>query len=193
MCNTWYTTRKRSLAVSVTKIINQLLLDFSNCDAGVRIGDTLYNSMAYADDITLFSTNVQDLQNLIVQHVCVAYSKRWKFKFRVEKSKCMIVGKCWLYQDPKWRLGDKCLCNEESLNILGIVFNRGGNNASHVTNRLTQCRQSFYGLGNAGILYPGATPDVPAYLYKCVCQPTLTYGLKCMGSTAIQMRRLESA
>ena len=85
--------------------INQLLLDLNNCDAGVRIGDTLYNYMAYADDITLFSTNVQDLQSLI--DVCDAYSKRWKFKFGVEKSKCMIVGKCPLYQDPKWRLGDK--------------------------------------------------------------------------------------
>ena len=105
----------------------------------------------------------------------------------------MIVGKCPLYQDPKWRLGDKCLCNEESLNILGNVFNQGGNNASHVTNRLTKCRQSFYGLGNAGMLYPGATPGVQAYLYKCICQPTLTYGLECMGSTAIQRRRLESA
>ena len=43
------------------------------------------------------------------------------------------------------------------------------------------------------MLYPGATPDIQAYLYKCICQPTLTYGLECMGSTAIQMRRLESA
>ena len=51
--------------------INQLLLDLNNCDADIRIGDTLYNSMAYADDITLFSTNVRDLQNLI--DVCVAY------------------------------------------------------------------------------------------------------------------------
>ena len=100
----------------------------------------------------------------------------------------MIVGKCSLYQDPKWRLGDKCLCNEESV----TVFNRGGNNASHVTNRLTKCRQSFYGLGSAGMLYPGATPDVQAYLYKCICQPTLTYGLECMSSTALQLRRLES-
>ena len=69
------------------------------------------------------------------------------------------------------------------------MFNRGGNNASHVTNRLTKCRQSCYGLGSAGMLYPG---DVQAYLYKCICQPTLTYGLECMSSTAIQMRRLES-
>ena len=103
--------------------INQLLLDMNNCDASVRIGDTLYNDMAYADDITLFATNVQDLQNLI--DVCVAYSKRWRFKFAVEKSKCVIVGKCSLYQNPKWRFGDKRLCNEESLNILGNVFNRG--------------------------------------------------------------------
>ncbi|KAK2153170.1 hypothetical protein NP493_2338g00000 [Ridgeia piscesae] len=122
--------------------------------------------MAYADDITLFSTNVQDLHNLI--DVCVAYSKRWRFKFGVEKSKVTIVEKCSLYQDLKWRLGDK------SLNILGNVFNRGGNNASHVTNRLTKCRQSLYVLRSAGMLYPGATPDVQAYLYKCICQPTLT-------------------
>ena len=59
-----------------------------------------------------------------------------------------------LYQDPKWRFGDKCLCNEESVNRLGNVFNRGGNNASHVTNRLTKCRQIFYGLGNAGMFIP---------------------------------------
>ena len=64
--------------------ISQLLLDLNNCDAGVRIGDTLYNSMAYADDITLFSTNVQDLQNLT--DVCFAYSKRWIFKFGVENA-----------------------------------------------------------------------------------------------------------
>ena len=72
------------------------------------------------------------------------------------------------------------------------MFNRGGYYASPVTNRLTKCRQSFYGLGNAGMLYPGAISDIQAYLYKCRCQPTLTYGLECMSSTAIQMRRLES-
>ena len=45
--------------------INQLLLDLNDCDVGVRIGDMLYNSMAYADDITVFSTNDKDLQCLI--------------------------------------------------------------------------------------------------------------------------------
>ena len=44
------------------------------------------------------------------------------------------------------------------------MFNRDGNIASHVTNGLTKCRQSFYGLGGAGILYTEATPDVQAYV-----------------------------
>ena len=83
--------------------INQLLLDLINCAAGVTIIDMLYNYMAYSDNITLFSTHFQ---------VCVAYSKMWKFKSGVKKSKCMIVGKCPLYQEPKWKLRDKCLCNE---------------------------------------------------------------------------------
>ena len=117
----------------------------------------------------------QQMFKIYRTYVCVVYSKRWIFKYGVAKSKCMIVGKCSLYQDPKWRLGDKCLCNEESLNILGNVFNRGGNNASYVTNRLTKCRVIFE-LCNAGMLYPGGTPDVQAYLYKCICQSTLTYG-----------------
>ena len=84
--------------------INQLLLDLNNCDACVRIGDTLYNYMVYADDITLFSTNVQYLQNLID-----VYSERLIFKFEVEKSKCKIVGKCPLYQEPQLRLGEICI------------------------------------------------------------------------------------
>ena len=61
--------------------INHLLHSLNNSDAGVRIGDTLYNYMAYAADITLFSTHVQEQKNLI--YVCVAFSKRWRFKFGV--------------------------------------------------------------------------------------------------------------
>ena len=72
------------------------------------------------------------------------------------------------------------------------MFNGDGNNASHVTSRLTKYRQSFYALGSASMLYPGATLDVQVYLYKCLCQPKLTYGLVCKSSFTIQKGRLES-
>ena len=53
--------------------INQLLLDLNDCDVGVQIGDVLYNSMAYADDITVFSTNAKYLKRLI--DMCTMYSE----------------------------------------------------------------------------------------------------------------------
>ena len=162
MYNSWYDKGPFSRRFCLTVV----LISFYNCDADIRIGDTLYNDMAYADDITLFSTNVQDLKNLI--DICVAYNTMWKFKFGVDNSKRMIVGKCSLYQAPKWRLEDKCRCNEESLIILGNVFNRDGNNG---TNRLTKCRQLFYVLGSASMLYPGVIPDVQAHFINAYVNP----------------------
>jgi len=37
----------------------------NNYDADVRLGDILYHWKTCADDITLFSTNVQDIQDLV--------------------------------------------------------------------------------------------------------------------------------
>ena len=170
--------------------INQLLLDLNDCDIGVRIGDVLYNSMAYADDITIFSTNAKGLQCLI--DMCTMYSDRWRFKYGIEKSKCMIIGKSPFTCEPVWRLNDVSLRNVETMEILGNVFNSKGNNTSHVDNRLNKCRQSFYGLNSLGMSYPGAAPEVQAHLYKSICQPVLTYAMECMSYSKDQFRRMES-
>ena len=104
----------------------------------------------------------------------------------------MIIGKSPFTHEPTWRLNDCILNNVNKLEILGNVFNQYGNSSDHVNNRIAKSRQTFYGLSSAGITYPGASPDVQACLYKCICQSTLTYGLECMPNSAVQMRRLES-
>ena len=78
------------------------------------------------------------------------------------------------------------------LEISGNVFNQDSNSSDHVNNIIAKSRQSFYGLSSAGIIYPGASADVQACLYKCICQSTLTYGLECMQNSTVQMRRLSS-
>ena len=132
--------------------------------------------MAYADDITVFSTNAKDLQRLI--DMCTMYSDRWRFKY----------GTC----EPVWRLNDVSLRNVETIEILGNVFNSKGNNTSHVDNRINKCRQSFYSLNSLGMSYHGAAPEVQAHLYKSICQPVLTYGMECMSYSKYQYRRMES-
>ncbi len=72
--------------------INHLLVTLQNTDLGVMIGNSMYNSFAYADDVSLFCLSIPGLQKLI--DICVQYCLRWRFNFNQEKSKCMIVGKC---------------------------------------------------------------------------------------------------
>ena len=52
--------------------INDLLIDLSTSDHGVRIGSNKFESFAYADDINLFSATVPGLQKMIDK--CLVYS-----------------------------------------------------------------------------------------------------------------------
>ena len=114
--------------------------------------------MAYADDITLFATNVKGVQCMID-----TYSNRWRFRYGVEKSKCMVIGKSPFTCEPLWRLNNVVLRNVDSIEILGNVFNSKCNSTNHVDIRVQKCRQSFFGL--TGVFYSGAPPEVQAYNY----------------------------
>ncbi len=155
------------------------------------IGNSMYNSFAYADDVSLFCLSIPGLQKLI--DICVQYSLRWRFNFNQKKSKCMIVGKCPFICEPHWYMKDNELCNVDKLEILGNIFNTNGSCIDHVNNRIAKCRQSFYGLSPAGILYPGAPTDVQSYLFKHICQPTLIYGTDCMNVTDTELSKLDSS
>ena len=85
-------------------------------DTGVRVGNSLFKSFAYADDITLFNPTVTGLQKLI--DVCNSYSKKWRFTFGIKKSKCMISNRTPFACQPKWLLGNQPIQIVDNLNIL---------------------------------------------------------------------------
>jgi hypothetical protein len=158
--------------------IDGLLNELNSKNIGVNIGGKIYNTFAYADDITVFCTSIPGLQSLL--DTCVDYSLRWRFKYNKDKTKCVIIGKTKFISEPTWYVNGQSLENVNSIEILGNIFDNQGSCNGHVENRIKKCRQSFYNLQPAGILYPGASADVQSYLYKHVCQPSLTYGLDCM-------------
>ena len=64
----------------------------------------------------------------------------------------MTIGKKYFREDHTWHLGPNIqLVNGNSLEILGVSYNAGGTNTDHVTNRISKCRQSFYGLRDSGM------------------------------------------
>ncbi len=72
------------------------------------------------------------------------------------------------------------LANVSRLEILGNIFNDDGACTDHVGHPANKCRHSFYSLSPVGIVYSGGSVYVQSYLYKHICQPSLTYGLECI-------------
>ena len=70
--------------------MNELLEELKKLNSGLCIGDVKLKSFVYADNVSLFSSTVTGLQNLV--DACYYYSKKWRFNFGIEKAKCMTVG-----------------------------------------------------------------------------------------------------
>ena len=118
--------------------IDELLRQLSIINSGVQIGDHKFNSLAYADDISLFSVTTSGLQSLI--DCCSQYANEWRISFGIQRSKCMVVGKPILRQEPKFYLGQYIMKNEKSLEILGVTFNTHGSAETHVHNKISSSR-----------------------------------------------------
>jgi hypothetical protein len=154
--------------------INDLLIGLRTDSSGVAIGNLKFNSFTYADDVTVYSTSATGLQMLIDR--CYMYSQKWRFKFGIKKTKCIVIGKNILKCEPEWFLGTLKISKEQQIEILGTTFTCKYNYNDHVDNRIRKCRQAYYSLTKCGMAYPGATADVKSYLWKSICAPVLMYG-----------------
>ena len=54
-----------SLIALFNMFLSELLYELDDINNGLRVGDQLYNSFAYADDVSLFASTVSGLQELI--------------------------------------------------------------------------------------------------------------------------------
>ena len=156
----------------------ELLKLLHNCETGIRIGDQLYNSFAYADDVSLISSTVPGLQKLI--DICTDYSSHWRFNFGLNKTKCMPVGKsakCFV-SDPVWHLKGVPIETVKNIEILGVNFTSTVKYDDHIQTRIQKCKRSVYSMSNVGMPYPGLNTNSKVHLFKTICQPTLMYGVE---------------
>jgi len=168
--------------------IDDLLQELGDSSHKVCIGPCSVNSFAYADDITVMSTTAPGLQSLVDK--CSVYARRWRFKFGIKKTKCMIISGDSLMKEPMWYLNSERIENVESLEILGVQFDR--KNKDHVYNRSEKCKRAFYSLRDVGMAYPGCTPNVKAYLWRTICQPVILYGFDSVNISRNSLHDLES-
>jgi len=161
--------------------------------SGLCIGPDKYNSFAYADDISLFCATITGLQNLI--NVCTEYAKKWRLKFGLQKSKCMVAGSNHISFDsiPIWYLDNTPMQTVNNLDVLGVTFSNNNKYHDHVQNRISKCKRSMYSLNSIGMCYPGLNTSSKTHLYKTICLPSLTYGMESLNVNQKCIKQLESA
>jgi len=170
--------------------IDDLLVQLSNRKHGVIIGGKNYSSFAYADDVTLLSSRVSDLQEMI--DICVRYSEKWRFKYSKTKSCCMITSSDSMRQLPSWTMKDTQLPNKPQLDILGIIYSQDRSPSKYLELRKNKCRRAAFGLAGMGFCYPGSHTSVKEHLWKTICAPTLTYGMEAISMPKKSLREVES-
>ena len=166
---------------------------FTVCRVCISVISKLFNSFAYADDISLFSTTVPGLQELI--NICVRYSSSWRFNFGINKTKCMSMsrGKKCFVTEPIWHLKNVPIETVSNLDILGVNFNCNAKYDNYVQTRIQKCTRSVYSLSNVGMCYPGLNTVSKVHLYKTICQPTLMYGSECLAINDKCVNGMQSA
>ncbi len=171
--------------------LSDLMEELSNCDTGIRVGNYLLNSFAYADDVSLFSSIVPGLQILIDR--CADYAALWRFNFGIKKTNCMSVGKDCFSSQPSWYLNGVQINTVSNIDILGVNFCSSARYDEHIKSRVHKCKRSMYSLSNVGMCYPGLKTESKVHLYKTTCLPTLMYGLDCISLTKRNIHDIQSA
>ncbi len=85
------------------------------------IGRDLYNAFAYDNDVIVMAASVPGLHKLI--SVCQDYSKKWRFTFYIEKTRCITIWSYKLFDSPVWLLDGKKIECVKSVDIyIGYKF-----------------------------------------------------------------------
>jgi retron-type reverse transcriptase len=170
--------------------INDLLIELVDSKQGLRFGNSVINSFAYADDITLISPIISGLQILI--DICKNYADKWRFRFGIKKSHCMMINGKLFKTAPQWLLGEQEIEIVNELEILGCCFDNKLSGNYHIEKRIQACRKAMYSLSEIGCCYPGLSSDVKTHLWKSIGQPTLLYGLDSMYINGANLKRLNT-
>ena len=174
----------------VSIFINDLLINLRSKDCGVKIQNLKVNTLAYADDINLFSTTSTGLQELI--DVCDSYAKTWRIRFNPVKTKCTVIGKSNLKRSPTWKLDGAIIPLSEDITILGVNLSQDMKATAHIKNRVRACNQSVFKFTTAGLSYPGLSCVVKNHIWNTINCPVLTYGLETLQISKTELNELKS-
>jgi len=136
-------------------------------------------TLLYADDTVIFASSARDLQ--ISLNNLSTYSKLWKLKVNIEKTKIMVFSRNGRYsKNMRFVYEEKKLEIVKEFKYLGVIFKNNG--------RFTSAVKHIKAQGNKAmryVLWKTKSTDMPIdiklKLYDTLVRPILLYGAEIWG------------
>ena len=91
-------------------------------DFGCHIGNRFVGGLCYADDLTIFSPSVLDLQKMV--GICEEFAKDYSVTFNSGKTVCICLGRIPEYPQPQIYLNGMILQWVKNARHLGNIVSR---------------------------------------------------------------------
>ena len=144
----------------------------------VNINNTYINSIAWADDLVLFSLSrggvCQQLKNL------EKYCKNWHLRVNIDKTKCLIFSTTSIAYDKEknFYFNGEILMFVSTYKYLGIEFQQNGRFTIAVKNRVAKAQAALFAIQRVCSSGPSEYPSIQLLntLFYAKIVPILTYG-----------------
>ncbi|MES9904479.1 MAG: reverse transcriptase domain-containing protein [Sedimenticola sp.] len=172
--------------------INELLDRLSNTGIGATIGNITVPAPTCADDVTLISSDPNELQRLI--NITKDYSFMEGYQLQEVKSVILRVktSKREYNDNESWTLGDKHMPIVDSTTHMGILRTTKSQEHHAVEDNIQKAKRTLYSLMGSGLHGEnGLDPETSTSLIQTYVLPVLTYGLEVIIPTGKSLTMLE--
>ena len=157
------------------QFVDPLLHQLQKSPFGFQFGTIRCPASVCADDVALFSTNIEDHTSLIT--LVEEYSIQEKYNIQATKS-CTLTFNCPT-PVPSWSITGEVIPIEKSAKHLGLM--RSDRMSTTLDAKLASGRSALYSLMGAGLHgVNGLNPMVSIHILKIYIIPIMTHGLEAM-------------
>ena len=147
----------------------------------------------YADDVGLLCSgddvrSISDRLTVALHHVW-RWERRYKALFRLDKCYCVLFTQRRLQCEPSVYFKGKCLKVENSLDYLGVSFDRGLRWTIHISELRTKAIKRLETLLRICREFSGARHDRVILLYKVCVRPIFDYACQVWNDAAVASKR----
>ena len=157
--------------------INDLIVELSKSNLGLRVGSMNIPCVLLCDDTTVPTSTPQDMIRQL--QVVEKYANVWKLTYNAPKS-AMVIFRCTRNKKPvnnvSFEIGGSPIPVKESVVYAGVNFNASLTPKDTVLNLCKKARQNIHSLSSVGVRSGGLDPIASTKIWLRMILPCALYG-----------------